>query len=62
MWIVKVRIKAQEGRFRPVTWGGLYYYADKEQLENLIIEMEKAFPQNEYILEEYNEPSDTDLH
>jgi hypothetical protein len=54
MFQAKVRRKGEEGDFQPVLWGGLNYYANKEQIYSFISEMSKYFPENEYIIEEMN--------
>ncbi|UOF80636.1 hypothetical protein [Caudoviricetes sp.] len=54
-WYAKVRLSNSGKEFTPVTWGGLNYYTNKNQLEMLVTEMQTIFPQNEYIIEEYSE-------
>lgn len=55
MFQAKVKPKGEDVEFKPVLWGGLNYYANREQIYSFITEMGKYFPENEYIIEEMNE-------
>lgn len=55
MYRAKAREKGSVEDYKSVSWGGLVYYSNKEQLEEIVSEMMRYFPQNDYIIEEYFE-------